>query len=36
VAVVGYALWRLAETARSALVVIAAVVALAVLAEILH
>jgi hypothetical protein len=36
VAVVGYALWRLAETARSALVVIAAVVALAVLAEILR
>src|SRR5438874_3849344 len=36
VAIVGYALWRLAETVRSALVVAIAVVALALLAEILH
>ena len=36
VAVVSYALWRLAETARSALVAVAAVVALALLAEVLH
>jgi hypothetical protein len=36
VAVVGYALWRLAETARSALVAVGAVVALALLAQVLH
>lgn len=36
VAVVGYTLWRLAETARSALLAIAAVVALALFAEVLH
>jgi hypothetical protein len=36
VAVVGYALWRLAETTRSALVAVAAVVALALLAQVLH
>ena len=36
VAVVGYTLLRMAETARSALVAVAAVVALALLAEVLH
>jgi len=36
VAVVGYALWRLAETARSGVVAIGAVVALALLAQVLH
>jgi len=36
VAVVAYALWRLAETARSALVVAIAVASLALLAEFLH
>jgi hypothetical protein len=36
VAVVAYALWRLAETARAALVAVGAVVALALLAEVLH
>jgi len=36
VAVIGYALWRLAETARSAFLAVAAVVALALLAEALH
>jgi hypothetical protein len=36
VAVFGYALWRLAETARTALFVVAGVVALALLAEVLH
>jgi hypothetical protein len=36
VAVVGYALWRLAETARSALFVVGAIVALALLAQVLH
>ncbi|TML44383.1 MAG: hypothetical protein E6G19_08965 [Actinobacteria bacterium] len=36
VAVAGYALWRLAETVRSGLVAVAAVVALAVLAQVLH
>jgi hypothetical protein len=35
VAVVGYTLWRLAETARSALLAVAAVVALALLAQVL-
>jgi len=36
VAVVAYALWRLAETARSALFALGAVVALALLAQVLH
>ena len=36
VAVVAYALWRLAETARVALVAVGAVVMLALLAEVLH
>ena len=36
VAVVAYALWRLAETARVALVAVGAVVVLALLAEALH
>jgi hypothetical protein len=36
VAVFGYALWRLAETARTALFVVGGVVALALLAEVLH
>jgi hypothetical protein len=36
VAVVAYTLWRLAETARVALVAVGAVVALALLAEVLH
>jgi hypothetical protein len=36
IAVVGYALWRLIETARSAFVVIAATVAVALLAELVH
>jgi hypothetical protein len=36
VAVVAYALWRLAETARVALVAVGAVVVLALLAEVLH
>jgi hypothetical protein len=36
VAVFGYALWRLAETVRSALFVVGGVVALALLAEVLH
>jgi hypothetical protein len=36
VAVVGYALWRLAETARSALIAVSAIVALALLAQVLH
>lgn len=36
VAVVGYALWRLAETARSALFALGAIVALALLAQVLH
>jgi hypothetical protein len=36
VAVVGYALWRLAETARTALFVVGGVVALALLREVLH
>jgi hypothetical protein len=36
VAVVAYALWRLAETARTTLIALAAVVALALLAEVLH
>lgn len=35
-AVVAYALWRLAETARVALVAVGAVVGLALLAEVLH
>jgi hypothetical protein len=35
-AIVGYALWRLIETARSALFVLAGVVVLALLAEALH
>jgi hypothetical protein len=35
-AVLGYTLWRLAETARTALVVLGAVVALALLAQLLH
>jgi hypothetical protein len=35
-AVVAYALWRLAETARVALVAVGAVVVLALLAEVLH
>jgi hypothetical protein len=36
VAVAAYALWRLAETARVALVAVGAVVVLALLAEVLH
>jgi hypothetical protein len=36
VAVVAYGLWRLAETARVALVAVGAVVVLALLAEVLH
>jgi hypothetical protein len=36
VAVVAYALWRLTETARVALVAVGAVVVLALLAEVLH
>jgi hypothetical protein len=36
IAVVGYTLWRLAETVRSAFVAVIAVVALALLAELLH
>jgi hypothetical protein len=36
IAVVGYTLWRLAETARSGLFAVAAVVALALLAQVLH
>ena len=36
VAVFGYALWRLADTARTALFVVGGVVALALLAEVLH
>jgi hypothetical protein len=36
VAVLGYALWRLLETARSALIALGGVVALALLAEALH
>jgi hypothetical protein len=36
VAVVGYTLWRLAETARSALLALGAIVALALLAQVLH
>jgi len=36
VAVVGYAIWRLAETARSGVVAVGAVVALALLAQVLH
>jgi len=36
VAVIGYALWRLAETARSGLVAVAAIIALALLAQVLH
>ena len=36
VAVIAYALWRLAETARVALVAVGAVVVLALLAEVLH
>jgi hypothetical protein len=36
VAVVGYTLWRLAETARTALFALGAVVALALLAQLLH
>jgi hypothetical protein len=35
-AVVGYTLWRLAETAQTALVALGAVVALALLAQLLH
>jgi len=35
-AVLGYTLWRLAETARTALVVLGAVAALALLAQLLH
>jgi hypothetical protein len=35
-AVVGYTLWRLAETARTALLALGAVVALALLAQLLH
>ena len=35
-AVLGYTLWRLAETARTALVALGAVVALALLAQLLH
>jgi hypothetical protein len=36
VAAVAYALWRLAETARVALIAVGAVVVLALLAEVLH
>jgi hypothetical protein len=36
VAVVGYAFWRLAETARTGFIAVAAIVALTVLAEVLH
>jgi hypothetical protein len=36
VAVLGYTLWRLAETARSALMALATVVVLALLSELLH
>jgi len=35
-AVLGYTLWRLAETARTALLALGAVVALALLAQLLH
>jgi hypothetical protein len=35
-AVVGYTLWRLAETARTALLALATVVVLALLAQLLH
>ena len=35
-AVIGYTLWRLADTARTALVALGAVVALALLAQLLH
>jgi len=35
-AVVGYALWRLAETARTGVITVAAIVALTFLAEVLH
>jgi hypothetical protein len=35
-AVLGYTLWRLAETARTALLALVAVVALALLAQLLH
>jgi hypothetical protein len=36
VAVLGYAVWRLAETARSAAIAVGAVVAFALLAQLLH
>jgi hypothetical protein len=36
VAVLAYAVWRLAETARCALIAVAALVTLALLAEALH
>jgi hypothetical protein len=36
VAVAGYTLWKLIETARTGLVVVAAIVALALLVEVLH
>jgi hypothetical protein len=36
VAVVGYTLWRLAETGRSALWMVGAVIALALLAQVVH
>jgi hypothetical protein len=35
-AVVGYALWRLAETARTGFIAVAAIIALTFLAEVLH
>ena len=36
VALVGYALWRLAETARTGFIAVAAIIALTFLAEVLH